>query len=468
MIKEEVAKELQLASKSKDFLFGKINCIDVFLSDIYVEAIAGFHSSSLLTRLYSVYNVIHSLLVKQKFNNAPPADIVFIPVALNHLDQMIPIVKELIKSGHSVLFLVNRINLARILSRYAYPVYWLSEPSIFFSRHRAPQKVLSAIPTEYIQRSWPVWSKKISIYSKAYDYIEQVVKPKVVCVGYDITFEGRLACRFFSSKSIPTVCIQHGDMSGILNSEHIVDEFYVYGEDIRQTLSRRNKEGRTTFVVTGAPYLDGRELPATTHPKKVPALLGCPVNKPYVLVAFSGPGNNTSIEHHRKLIEAVYALNRDMPELTLVIKLHPKDRMEYYDEVNKHFPQQTVHVLKNIPGHQHLSIFDWLSGCSVLLTGASTTAVEALLCEIPVITLDLQQEYKGISFIDREATLHVTQETALVPAVERLVYDSAFRKEMLERATPFLDDYFFLRDHRAATRCAERITQLMRKKPCAE
>lgn len=468
MIKEEVAKELQLASKCKDFLLGKINCIDVFLSDIYIDSIGGSYISSRFTGFYSVYKAIRSWFLKHKFKTTSVSDIIFIPVVRNHLDQMIPIARQLTDSGYSVLFLVNKINLIRILAHHAYPIYWLHEPSFsFFSRYKAPNRVLNGVSAEYVQTMWPEWGKKINFYSNAYDHIIHSVTPKIICVGYDITFEGRLACRFFSSKGIPTVCIQHGDMSGMLNSEHIADEFFVYGEAIQQQLSRRNTEGRTKFVVTGAPYLDELELPGITHPKVIPTLLGCPENKPYVLVAFSGPGNNTSLEHHKKLIEAVYTLNKEIPELTLIVKLHPKDRMEHYEEVGQRFPEHTVRVIRNIKGQQ-LTIFDWLSGCGALLTGASTTAMEALLCGIPVITLDLQQEYNGISFIDRGATVHVTDASALSNEIKKLVYNAAYREDSLKKATPFVEDYFYLRDNHAAKRCAERIERLMLQNSCAE
>ena len=58
-------------------------------------------------------------------------------------------------------------------------------------------------------------------------------------------------------------------------------------------------------------------------------------------------------------------------------------------------------------------IIEWLQGCSVVLTGASMVAVEAMLIGVPVITMDFCNEIREVDFIDFGMTTHVTTPEAL-------------------------------------------------------
>ena len=42
-----------------------------------------------------------------------------------------------------------------------------------------------------------------------------------------------------------------------------------------------------------------------------------------------------------------------------------------------------------------------------MLTGASAVAVEAMLMDVPVVTMDFCNEIHGVDFIDAGATIHV-------------------------------------------------------------
>src|SRR4029079_7481214 len=134
-----------------------------------------------------------------------------------------------------------------------------------------------------------------------------------------------------------------------------------------------------------------------------------------ILVATSGPGHRISHEHHQVVIANLARLSAEFPDVPLVVKLHRKDRLEYYQQAldRRH---RLILVREESSGFPR-GIFEWLSGCSVVLTGASPVAVEAMLMDVPVVTMDFCQEIRGVDFIDAGATTHVQTSDALSEAV---------------------------------------------------
>jgi hypothetical protein len=104
-------------------------------------------------------------------------------------------------------------------------------------------------------------------------------------------------------------------------------------------------------------------------------------------------------------------------------------------------------------------IFDWLQGCAALLTGASTVAVEAMLMDVPVVTMDYASEIESADFIQFGATVHVRSGEALIAAVRNILARGAPGETRL-RAEAFLRQAFHALDGRSAERGAEALCVL--------
>ncbi len=82
----------------------------------------------------------------------------------------------------------------------------------------------------------------------------------------------------------------------------------------------------------------------------------------------------------------------------------------------------------------------------MILTGASTTAIEAMVMEVPVITMDFCNALHGIDFIEAGATLHVTNADDLEAAVRNVLSAGQLSDDRRDRIAGFLRDTYYALD----------------------
>lgn len=285
-------------------------------------------------------------------------------------------------------------------------------------------------------------------------------RPKVLVVGNDLTTEGRAGCRVAAAEGVPSAAFMHGSISGDrLQRYHIADLIGVYAPTHRQVLAQHGLDTRR-IAVCGAPYLDSRPRQSGQVHPQLQTQLGLKNGTPWVLVATSGPGNRISHEHHRQVIQELKSLARAIRPVPLVVKLHRKDHVDYYREaLEGHTHDKMIVVAEDTPGFPR-KIFDWLQGCSLVLTGASTTAVEAMLMDVPVVTMDFCDEIHDVDFIDAGATIHVTTREGLQQAVQGILGEPMPPAELRARAQAYLTDAFDALDGQSSRRCAQALRTL--------
>ncbi len=154
--------------------------------------------------------------------------------------------------------------------------------------------------------------------------------PKALVVGNDLTIEGRAACRVAARREVPTAVFMHGSIAAEpLHALHCADRMLVYGPIHQEQLIRQGLTPEQV-VVCGATHLDRVPRQSGVPHPQLRRTLGLVEGKPWVLVATSGPGHSISHRHHELVIEAVCQLATAMSDVPIVVKLHRKDRLEYY------------------------------------------------------------------------------------------------------------------------------------------
>src|SRR5690606_32151318 len=154
---------------------------------------------------------------------------------------------------------------------------------------------------------------------------------------------------------------------------------------------------QSRVLVTGAPYLasGALDLNPTPNPAIADAL---DLHGHFVLIALSGPGHRTTDENYTHTLEWLERLIAKHPELDFVIKLHRKEKASAYSIFGSNQRKRIVDKANGKALPQ--DIFEWLRGCSCLITGTSTVAYEAMYWQIPVISVDPLKEFRGVNFID--------------------------------------------------------------------
>ena len=177
---------------------------------------------------------------------------------------------------------------------------------------------------------------------------------------------------------------------------------------------------------------------------------------PFILIALSGPGHSTSLKHFNMIVLQMLKLTVEYPDYHFVAKLHRKDKLSNYKDLVAMVPQHRLTIVED--GQLSFGIFDWLKSCNLLITGTSTVAQEAMLLDVPVMTIDLMNEFHDVDFIDQDCTVHITDGNKLGAAIHTLITDKDAYAGVKENARRYAEDSFYKLDHNAATRCMELIT----------
>lgn len=221
---------------------------------------------------------------------------------------------------------------------------------------------------------------------------------KYVLIGNDITTEGKLLAILAKMKNIKVGTIQHGSIDRInpLHGLSLADNFFVYGKKPCDELIYLGKK-QEEIMIYGWPMQESFKQLLTDYIKKNEL-----VPKADILVCLSGAGHSVSIDSHIKVISLVKQL-QDEFKLILLVKLHPKDKIEYYNCLNKH---DTFIYDNNELRKAGSSLIELFSKVKCTLTVASNAALESLLSETAVITLDITNNFNSINFIKDGLTSH--------------------------------------------------------------
>jgi UDP-N-acetylglucosamine 2-epimerase len=287
-------------------------------------------------------------------------------------------------------------------------------------------------------------------------------RPKLLVVGNDITLEGRAGCRVAARHEVPTATFMHGSITGdILQTMHCVDRLLVHGEKNRQELMQQGVDPKR-IEVCGAPNLDDRPSQTGRIHELLQARLGIRNGDPWILVATSGPGHRISNRHHQLVIDHLRRLSAALPGVSVVVKLHRKDRIAYYREaIQGPDDSRLLVVADGTPGFPR-DILHWLQGCPVVLTGASTVGVEAMLMDVPVITMDFCDEIHDVDFIEAGATVHVRTAESLENAVREILAARRPREDVESRVQAYLNAAFFALEGCTSSRGAKALRAMIR------
>lgn len=400
------------------------------------------------------------------------ADVVFWPTEISHVRCQLPVAAAMSRLGSSSLFLASKPSvMSALVAGGAEPLdtgaAWGqaldAARATAVRRARLLRKQLPPVLPSHGDRSLadvtgaaldllPAVAEAVTVADNAF----AECGARVLVVGNDLTLEGRSASLLARTRGVPTACLMHGAVSGSpLQAHHLTDRFLAYGNASRDILVGLGfPEAR--IAVVGAPHVAAARPAADTHPA-IRRLLDLAPGAPWVLVATSGPGHSVSEASHQRLVRALAAIASRHPELKLLAKLHRKDRESYYVEATRE-AKGLAWVPAGTPGVPD-DIADWLPGCSLLVTGASTAAVDALLWGVPVMTVDFDGDLGAADFIEAGTTLHVRDEAGLERELAK-GFPRGYRRPPLEAARLYLENSFAARGSQAAERAAAALVGL--------
>ncbi len=156
-----------------------------------------------------------------------------------------------------------------------------------------------------------------------------------------------------------------------------------------------------------------------------------------------------------KFIDTVTGAMKEFPEKRLVIKLHPDENIDIYQKILRGTSDDKTIICRDT------DTYELLNACDLLITFYSTVALEAMLFDKPVITLNLFDKPDIFPFAQSGAALGVYNQEELVPAIREALYDTSIREELFKKSREFAAKQIFQPDGQASRRGAELILHLV-------
>lgn len=379
-----------------------------------------------LKEKYQAKRRLNSVLKNKSFN------CIIIINESSHLKHAIPL-KEDIKDFEP-LFITNKTRYIKAISEnfntndVVYIPKIITQTTKFKSAEIQKLFTEFSIDTSEVNAIADMLNDNYKNYDLTKSFIDTITaenKIKFVYVFNDLLYTGRVIIDLCNNKGIKTYYLMHGLLSDeFIENLHICNSYLVFGDYTKDILSKKDGITSDKVITLGAPYLREqlKAKQADFFEKEITANL--PKDKKIALVLLSGPGHTVSLEHHKVILKLLENLIADKKqEYYFVFKLHGKDFIEYYDNIIEGVETKEnskVYKFNHFNGRD--TIFDWIKIADVIITGASTTALEAMYIGKPVLTVDLKEEFEHeTEFIQQGATYHCRTQEEVYKMLDNLL-----------------------------------------------
>ena len=209
------------------------------------------------------------------------------------------------------------------------------------------------------------------------------------------------------------------------------------------------------IFVTGQPGFD-MVRQKKFNKKQLMTELSIPENRGVVVLATQPlVGSIWRKEDREKFIEIVCSAMREFSDKQLVIKLHPDENIETYQKILANRGEDKAIVCRDI------DLYELLHACDLLMTVHSTVALEAMIFDKTVITINLTGKPDLFPYAESGAAIGVYKEEDLVQAIRDALYNEATRKKLKEARKKFVYEHAYIQDGKASKRVANLIIQLI-------
>lgn len=458
---------LSLLHEKKEYNNDSFN---LFNSIIYRYQLA---ADSIQNKIFRVFGKTLNDIYITKYKNPS----IFFPFDPAHLDYHLPLYRQLKQQKASFLIITTNKIVYQILTKSGYTPYFVNiheneELKSFREKMNNFFSGLSSLfrknHTHQIEKTKENLDTYLNFLISFLDEMERLIalsNPSSIIVGNDLTFQGRALTLLAKKKGINTICLMHGIITGEpLHACHIVDQFFVYGEKSKNELIRIGNSPQN-LIITGTPFLDNLIKQSGIVHQLIRKHAHVDKDQKYILFAHSGPGHCTSIAHFDMIIKALIHASIELVKYRFIVKLHPKDKLLNYHELLTKFPEHHLTIVDHGNPDYPLSFLDWLQGCNLMITGTSAAAQEAMLLDIPVITMDFNKEYAHVDFIEEGATIHVTNPMELSSTINNILIKPELFQINRNNANKYLEQSFYKLDGNATRRCLDII---LRYNKCVE
>ena len=286
------------------------------------------------------------------------------------------------------------------------------------------------------------------------------IEPKLIVASDDVMQLKPV----YDSKNIKMVVMQSTSMveiyevfrsifiSNLEFEELMPDYFFVIGYKYKKIKEKFLAPSK--ILVTGQPRYDILHYAKEIYAKDkflVENKIG--KNKKIVLwtTQCHGMPTNENINNLEAICRAVKDLN-----LVLMIKQHPNEGEYYTELIKEYLAKYNVEALltgKNSDTYQQIYV------CDLLITKDSTTALEAIAINKPVIILNLGPKSDIMDYVTEGVAKGVYAKEDLKPSIEKLILDDS---ELAKKREEYIKQHLYKIDGKSTERVLNIILNLLK------
>lgn len=276
-------------------------------------------------------------------------------------------------------------------------------------------------------------------------------KPNILLVLSEGIMPTKVAVAVAKQSGIPTLLLLQLGMLG-KNYEcptFLADKISVPGDFIKDLVINCGV-AEERIVVTGRPTYDALIRAEEKFDKAgICRKLGLDPSKKILVYCTE----NLPLTETQRMAYAICNAVKDFLDVQFVIKVHPSElSLSLYDTVLK---QVGIRALVT----KEANIYEILYVCDLMMTGYSTTALDAMILDKSVITVNLTGLRDPIPFAESGAAIGVYSEEDLKQAIKNGLYNDSAKERLRRDREKFVYEQTYLSDGKAT----ERIVNLTEK-----
>lgn len=211
-----------------------------------------------------------------------------------------------------------------------------------------------------------------------------------------------------------------------------------------------------SIVVTGLPRYDILGGAGEVYSKS-DFLKRYSINPNHRIIHWSTQCHVFSHEENEANFEAVFGAIKKLKDVTLVIKQHPSESEKFSEEIERRIRDCKANAILT---PKDSDTYEQLFVCDLMITRHSTTAMEAVALNKPVIILNLSGEPDQVEYVQEGVALGVYREIDLLAALERLLCDDS---ALAVRRQQYIEKYLYKIDGKATERVVDVIINSLSK-----
>jgi glycosyltransferase involved in cell wall biosynthesis len=154
-------------------------------------------------------------------------------------------------------------------------------------------------------------------------------------------------------------------------------------------------------------------------------------------------------------MQALVGVAKKLSGVSIIVKPHPREKNE------KYFSKFRASDVPLCVLSRSSDTYEAINACDVLVTMSSTTALEAMIMDKPVILMDPTNDQLSLPYIDYGAAMGARTQRDLAEAIEKILKDSTVREALRAGRRRLVFELAYIQDGRAVERIVDVIFQLI-------